>query len=381
MTTFDLGCSTSSIELTEQSNWWGMPEFVQHNNEEYHMVEILINTEEDYAHFAKAIGQPLTDKSISIWHPRLKMGTRGRNINHRYIGEAVENRFPIYVVSKGRFDNRLTSDALVRMNIPHYIVVREEEYDDYASRVDSMVTVIILPQSFISSYDTLDDRGDSIGVGPGSARNFAWTHSIENGFTHHWVLDDNMGSFFRLNRNKKVTVDTSSTFAAAEDFVLRYKNIKIAGMNYAMFCVANSAMPPYVTNTRIYSCLFIDNSCTHRWRGRYNEDTILSLDVLKDGDCTVQFNAFLCDKQTTQTMGGGNTEEFYAKEGTLNKSKMLEDVHPDVSKVVYKFHRWHHHVDYSGFKQKLKLLDNVAINPGNNEYGMVFVDKGITSNE
>ena len=29
---------------------------------------------------------------------------------------------------------------------------------------------------------------------------------------------------------------------------------------------------------------------------------------------------------------------------------MLEDMHPDVAKVVWKFNRWHHHVDYRPFK-------------------------------
>jgi hypothetical protein len=37
----------------------------------------------------------------------------------------------------------------------------------------------------------------------------------------------------------------------------------------------------------------------------------------------VQFYAFLQYKLTTQTLKGGNTEAFYAEEGTLPKSKML----------------------------------------------------------
>ena len=89
-------------------------------------------------------------------------------------------------------------------------------------------------------------------------------------------------------------------------------------------------MPPFVVNTRIYSCLLIENSAPYRWRGRYNEDTDLSLRVLKDGLCTIQFNAFLCGKVTTQRMKGGNTKEFYSDEGTLPKSQMIADLHPDV---------------------------------------------------
>ena len=61
---------------------------------------------------------------------------------------------------------------------------------------------------------------------------------------------------------------------------------------------------------------------------------------------------------TTQKIKGGNTDEFYETEGTLPKSKMLEEMHPDVAKVVWKFNRWHHQVDYSGFTQELEPTIN-----------------------
>lgn len=112
-----------------------------------------------------------------------------------------------------------------------------------------------------------------------------------------------------------------------------------------------------------------------RWRGRYNEDTILSLDMLKAGWCTIQFNAFLQGKVHTQTMKGGNTDELY-REGTLAKSQMMVTTHPDVSRVVWKFNRWHHHVDYRRFKRnQLKLkpgIDLSTMEP--NEYGMKLVN-------
>ena len=61
-----------------------------------------------------------------------------------------------------------------------------------------------------------------------------------------------------------------------------------------MFVPRKSAdLPPFKANTRIYSCILIDNALPFRWRGRYNEDTDLSLRVLKAGLCTIQFNAFL----------------------------------------------------------------------------------------
>ena len=128
-------------------------------------------------------------------------------------------------------------------------------------------------------------------------------------------------------------------------------------------------------NTRIYSCLLIRNDIPFRWRGRYNEDTILCLDALSAGWATIQLNAFLQDKVTTQRMNGGNSKDFYSVEGTLAKSKMLADAYPDVASVVWKFNRWHHHVDYTPFKNNpLKRKESFIPQNKVNDYGLKLID-------
>jgi len=282
-------------------------------------------------------------------------------------------KHPVYIVSKGRWESRLTSKALERMKVPYHIIVEEQEYDNYAKVIDKS-KILVLPDHYLENYNTCDDLGRTKSVGPGAARNFAWDHSVMNGATKHWVMDDNLDAFHRLNRNMKVVVESGTIFKAAEDFVDRYTNVPISGLNYYSFCKTTDKVPPIVLNTRIYSCLLIDNTCKYKWRGRYNEDTDLSLRVLKDGDCTIQFNAFLAGKVTTQRMAGGNTKEFYEHEGTMNKSKMLVNLHPDCSKVVWRFNRWHHHVDYSRFKDNiLRKKDGLIIPDVINNYGMKLV--------
>jgi len=94
--------------------------------------------------------------------------------------------------------------------------------------------------------------------------------------------------------------------------------------------------------------------------------------MLKAGLCTVQFNAFLQDKANTQTVKGGNTE-LYKTHGTLAKSRLLVALHPDVAKVVWRFSRWHHVVDYSSFKaNKLILAPGVEVPREPNNYGMTL---------
>lgn len=284
--------------------------------------------------------------------------------------DGSEPNFPIYIVSKGRWKSRLTVKALENMGVPYRIVVEQSEFDNYAEFIDKS-NILVLPKKFQERYDTFDNLGMSRSVGPGAARNFCWEHSIKLKHKWHWVMDDNLDAFHRLNRNCKSESDTGVIFRIMEDFVLRYKNIGIAGPNYYSFVKTADKVPPFITNTRIYSCLLINNDLDIRWRGRYNEDTDLSLRVLKSGLATVQFNAFLCGKVTTQRMAGGNTKEFYKAEGTLNKSKMLAEMHPDVAKVVWRFNRWHHHVDYRPFKHiQLQFRDDYIQKMGINNYGM-----------
>ncbi|MDQ3541951.1 MAG: hypothetical protein M3440_14825 [Chloroflexota bacterium] len=287
------------------------------------------------------------------------------------------NAYPIYIVSKGRYqhERRLTNRALVEMGVPHFIVVEEQEADFYRAVVDPrFCMVLVLDPSYQRDYETCDDLGDSKSKGPGPARNFAWDHAKGSGHAWHWVMDDNIKEFFRMNHNKRIRVTAGSCFVVMEDFVGRYTNIAMSGPVYRQFIDPRTAGPPFITNTRIYSCNLIRNDVPFRWRGRYNEDTILSLDMLKDGWCTVQFYVFLQRKTETQRIKGGNTDEFYAKEGTRAKSEMQVRVHPDVSRLVWKYGRWHHHVDYRPFKKnRLIRKPGLVIPEGVNNYGMKLV--------
>jgi len=284
----------------------------------------------------------------------------------------MSNRHPLYIVSKGRWESRLTNRYLATMRVPHYIVVEAQEYDAYKREVEG-ANLLVLDPAYKRDYDVFDDFGLSKSTGPGPARNFAWDHAVSIGAAWHWVMDDNIDGFFRFNHNLKTPVATAAFFLAMETFCDRYENIGMAGPNYFMFASRKTQMPAYVTNTRIYSCNLIRNDVPMRWRGRYNEDTDISLRMLKSDWCTVQFNAFLQRKMPTQALAGGNTEEFYATEGTRPKSEMIQAMHPDVARVSDRFNRVHHVVDYSQWKgMPLKRRPGVIVPAGVDNFGMVL---------
>lgn len=276
----------------------------------------------------------------------------------------MDLRYPVYIVSKGRWESRLTSKALEKIGISYRIVIEPQELEDYAAVIDRS-KILVLPFS-------------NLGQGSIPARNWIWDHSIEQGTERHWILDDNIRCFYRWHRNHIYRSRTNRTFIAIEDFVDRYQNIALAGMQYKMFVPRKYKLPPIYLNTRIYSCILIKNDIPYRWRGRYNEDTDLSLRVLKDGWCTILFNAFPCDKITTMTMKGGNTESLYKldnADGRLLMAQSLQRQHPDVVKITRKWGRWQHQVDYRPFKaNRLILKPGVEISQGVNNYGMKLVN-------
>lgn len=272
----------------------------------------------------------------------------------------MKNKYPIYIISKGRWGSRLTSKALEEMKQPYRIVVEPKEYNLYAEHI-SEEKIICLPDNF-----------SELGQGGIPARNFVWEHSINEGHERHWILDDNIEQFNRLNRNLQVKVLTGSIFRAAEDFVDRYENVALAGFQYDYFAKAKTILPAFYLNTRIYSCILIKNDLPYRWRGRYNEDTDLSLRALKDGWVTVLFYAFIQQKAQTMTMKGGNTDTIYNQgDDRLEFAESLVKQHPDVARVTWRFNRWHHQVNYKPFKKnKLIRKRNIEIKEQVNEYGM-----------
>jgi hypothetical protein len=201
-------------DIKWRQHWLGMPEFVQDENTPFRTITMKFRSKEDYDDFSIKIGQEVADKTKSIWHPELKIT---KNLLLRWIqpnGRTL-TKYPMYIVSKGRADTMFTSRSLSRMEIPHYIVIEPQDLESYDKALDTFnmrqyVTLIVAPFS---------NHGD----GPGRARNYAWDHSISIGATSHWVLDDNISDFYRLNRNQRIRFESGVGFQVMEDFVDRYE--------------------------------------------------------------------------------------------------------------------------------------------------------------
>ncbi len=272
----------------------------------------------------------------------------------------MSNRYPVFIPSKGRFESRLTAKALDRIGVPYTEVVEEQEEEAY--RRHGAKSLLVLPEH---------NKGLVV------TRNLIWDHARDIGTERFWTMDDNIKGFYRFNRNLKTPVSTGVILRAMEDFTERYTNVVISGMQYFMFAprkVGNTK--PFVPNRRVYSNMLIETDARdprgkpYRNEGFFNDDTDLCLRILKDGLCTILFNAFLIEKSVTMTVKGGMTDH-YQGDGRWKMAEELRRKHPDVTKVTRKWGRWQHHVDYSPFEgNRLIKRSDLDVAPGVDNYGM-----------
>lgn len=59
----------SNLFGEEESEWRGMPEFVQEESKPFYQVIVRFETEKDMQDFARLMGQKLTKRTKSLWHP------------------------------------------------------------------------------------------------------------------------------------------------------------------------------------------------------------------------------------------------------------------------------------------------------------------------
>ena len=284
------------------------------------------------------------------------------------ITHEINPKYPIFIISKGRSEKRLTVDTLEAMNCPYTIVVEPQEVEAYMKHIKSS-NILVLPYEYC---------GKNQGSIP--ARNFIWEYATKRGFEKHWILDDNIRGFFRWNYNVKLPVNSGVVFKCLEDYLEHFTNVGMAAMNYNMDLAAIHIEKAMIThNTKCYSCILINNKLMDdkkigRWEGKFNEDVDLTIRTLKGGLCSMAFNNFLSGKCSTGMKGGNN--EIYkqcSEEGFMEKYKALEDKHPECVKMQrkHKDKRPHHKVNYNKVAKAKPIMKDIEPQPIN-ELNMVF---------
>lgn len=254
---------------------------------------------------------------------------------------ASKLKYPVYIISKGRYDVTLTADNFERSGIDYLIAVEPQEYDLYCRKLGSK-RVLKLPFC-------------NLGLGSYPARNYCWEHAKGHGYKYHWLFDDNVqGCMKWIDGKRKYILDWTSAFQYVE-FFANQNNIDILGFEEPNFSV-KPPKKPFKRNCHVYSAILIKNDLSYRWRLKYNEDVDLCLQVLHNGGSTASCVYYLMDKvSTAEKQKGGNQDELYKgndPKKKLLKAKMLEAVWPQYAKTVIRFNRYHHYVDWRVFQKR-----------------------------
>jgi hypothetical protein len=246
-------------------------------------------------------------------------------------------QYPVYIISKGRYENPITAKYFIKNKLSFKIAVEPQEYDNYVKSL-SKKYVVSLPFS-------------NLGVGSFPARNWCWEDSIKKGYDRHWLFDDNIRGILRFNKGNRFLINPNIALKIVEDFTDRYENIGISGFNYHTFTHGANTRKPFRLNHHIYSGMLIYNKVNYRWRLKYNEDVDLNLQYLVNRWCLVQFLALSIMKQATMTMKGGNTDILYKDDGRLKMARSLESLWPEYVQVKWRYGRPQHVVNWKKYFQ------------------------------
>jgi hypothetical protein len=253
---------------------------------------------------------------------------------------ASKPHFPIYIISKGRYEKTLTADNLQKSGLDYLIAVEPQEAEHYKKKLGEN-RVLILPFS-------------NLGLGSYPARNFCWEHAKNKGYKYHWLFDDNILFWMKwIDGKRRKMENIIPALVYTENYIIR-NNIDLGGFEEPNF-VVKIPKKPFKNNCHVYSAMLIKNDLPYRWRLKYNEDVDLCLQVLHNGGTTASCVYYMANKvSTADKMKGGNQTELYQgnkKEKNLLKAKMLEAVWPQYAKTVIRFNRHHHFVDWKVFKK------------------------------
>lgn len=340
----------------EKYDWDGCPEYDPNEHDIYRIhpnCQFVFYTEMHYNSFIEKSGFVISKKAKTHWYPNspdrniiTEKGTYGTF-------EKCNPQYPIYIPTFQRHETCYTARTLEDLDIEnYYLVIRNDETEitNYKKAIKNFklkCKLLIIKNEF---YEEQKKQGNDYSIIP---RNYAYEHAINNGFSHHWCIDDNIKGFFR--RNNGVILEFKNTgypLYFVEEYMKKYNNLYQCGIQYRHLGFAMGHRNPIIYNSRIYSCILIKHIDGFKWRGKYNEDTDLSIRLLKSGYSTMTFQNILCGKQGTSSVKGGNTDAFHKTEmGYTDKANSLKDQHPDITKVIIKYNRPHHHVDYSGFAE------------------------------
>lgn len=266
----------------------------------------------------------------------------------------------IYIISKGRPQCK-TAQTLKQMNYsgPWFIVcgTNDQTVDQYIANWGKDRILVFDWHEEVKTSDLLDNFGvEKMSSGAVPVRNATRKISQQRGELRHWQFDDDYSGFYKVNK------DLSKNYRIRDGKEFEYELNRLATYAHEAhltnigFCLGHEAFPSSAReiSRRVFNAhnMPTDEKLFMKWRGRMNDDLINALEVYHTGKFEMSFKYLSLILKPTQAEKGGNTD-IYQLSGTVRKTAYAVLIDPAATKLVIKFGRYHHSVDWQRIAPKL----------------------------
>lgn len=265
----------------------------------------------------------------------------------------------IYIISKGR-PNCTTAKTLTKLNYPgQWFIVcgtNDTKLQEYIETWGKERILIFDWHEQIKDTDTLDNFGfEKMPSGAVPVRNATFKISQGREELRHWQFDDDYNNFrvFRPSQNKYVNVTGQQLEDVLFEIAKFGYNAKARNCGFAL---ASETFPnvAFQVGSRVFNAHNMPSTddLFMKWRGRMNDDLINAMEVSQLGGREFSFKFLSLTMAPSQSEQGGLTD-IYKDEGTVRKTAYAVVIAPNAVKLVIKFGRYHHSVNWNKLKVKI----------------------------
>ena len=267
----------------------------------------------------------------------------------------------IYIISKGRPDCD-TARTLLKLNYPgQWFIVcgnNDETLPSYIKTWGKEHVIVFDWYKEIKETDTLDNFGfENMPSGACPVRNATIRISKERGEIRHWQLDDDYNSFWLTDPNLKHKTRIRDG-ALLEWWMCRIAKFadscKLPNCGFALGTIESAPDNGLKAGTRVFNAHNMSSEgLTTRWRSRLNDDLINAIETHRLGQKTEFSFLFLALTMPPSQQENGGLSDIYRAEGTVRKSAYPVLLAPNAARLIIKFGRYHHKVDWGKIRAKI----------------------------
>ncbi len=265
----------------------------------------------------------------------------------------------IYIISKGRPQCK-TAETLTKMEYPgEWFIVcgnNDNTLPEYKEKWGNHVLVFDWYKQILET-DTLDNFGfANMASGAVPVRNATIDISHNRRERRHWQFDDDYNCFHltKPDQSGKKRLDGPSLQKWLCRIAKFADSTGIPNCGFALSTIESEpgrarSVAPRVFNAHNQS----STGLATRWRSRLNDDLVNAIDTHRLGQNTEYSFYFMALSMPPSQQEKGGLSDIYKAEGTVRKSAYPILLAPNAAKLVIKFGRYHHRMNWDRIKVKV----------------------------